>query len=236
MNPPNKVVIGNATLFCADNMTIDHEQYGCDLADLAVVSDPPYGIDIMTDMDFARGTTSTRGKEFKPIKGNDQEFDPTPWLIGKEQILWGANHYAHNLPHNGRWLNWDKRCKVVPSRNQADCELAWCSEYGAARTFYHVWDGFIRDSEKTVERTHPTQKPIALMRWCLQFTDCHYILDPYMGTGATGIAAIIEGRKFIGIEFEREYFDIACRRIAEAQSERLPDYLRQHETQQDFFV
>lgn len=211
----------------------DHIQW---LGDMAVVSDPPYGVEIMTDMDFQRKTGTGQGKKFKPVMGNDQEFDPTPWLIGKEQVLWGANHYAHHLPHNGRWLVWDKRCGVVPERNQADCELAWCSSYGAARMFRHVWDGFLRDSEQGQERTHPTQKPIALMEWCLGFTDCEIILDPFMGSGATGLAAVKHGRKFIGIEFEQEYFDVACERIAKAQCERLPAHLRDNQHQVDLFA
>ncbi len=230
------VTIGNATLFCADNMMIGFNKYGCDLSELAVVSDPPYGVPIMTDMDFNRNTGSGQGKTFKPVKGNDEDFDPRPWLIGKEQILWGANHYAHRLPHNGRTLIWDKRCGVVPERNQADAEIAWHSEYGAARIFRHLWDGFLRDSEKGQERTHPTQKPIALMEWCLEFTDCEYILDPFMGAGATGIAAVKQGRKFIGIEYEREYFEIACKRIAEAQSVKMPEHMRVKQEQVDLFV
>jgi len=237
------VRIGDAVLICGDNKqwnpglaAIIALEHGFDVDDLAVVSDPPYGVPIMTDMDFNRKTGTGQGKTFKPVMGNDEEFDPTPWLIGKEQILWGANHYAHNLPHNGRWLNWDKRCQVSPSRNQADCELAWCSEYGAARTFYHVWDGFLRDSEKGAERVHPTQKPVQLMDWCMTFTDCKTIFDPYMGAGSTGVAAVRAGRKFIGIEFDRDYFEAACKRIAEAQSEKLPETMRVRQQQVDLFL
>lgn len=236
--------VGDAILLLGDNrewnkgtqalIELQHKDFNFD--DMAVVSDPPYGIDIITDMNFNRSTGSAQGKTFKPVKENDQEFDPTPWLIGKEQILWGANHYAKHLPHNGRWLVWDKRCQVAPPRNQADGEMAWCSEYGAARIFYHVWDGFMRDSEKGVERVHPTQKPIALMEWCLEFTDCNLIFDPYMGSGTTGLAAIRKGRKFIGIEYEEEYFKAACLRLAKAQNERLPEYIKTNQKQVDLFV
>lgn len=231
-----KVEIGNAILFHGNSLDIDDLNCGIDKADIAVVSDPPYGVDIMTDFDFKRKTGSGQGKKFKEVYGNDNEFDPTPWLTYGFQLLWGANHYAHTLPHNGRWLSWDKRCQVVPQRHQADCELAWCSEYGAARIFYHVWDGFLRDSEKGQERVHPTQKPVELMRWCLSFTDKETIIDPYMGSGSTGVAALREGRKFIGVEYDREYFEIACERMAKAQCVQMPVEMMKEKDQGDMFV
>jgi site-specific DNA-methyltransferase (adenine-specific)/modification methylase len=238
------VQIGNAWLFCCDNQHFMdseiladlHDNCGIDIDDMAVVSDPPYGVEIMTDMSFERVSGSGQGKYFKPVHGNDQDFDPTPWLIGKEQILWGYEHYGHRLPHRGRQLVWDKRCGVVPERNQACCETAWHSKPGAARMFRHLWDGFLRDSERGVERMHPTQKPTALMEWCLGFTDCQTIFDPFMGAGSTGEAAVRAGRKFIGIEIERDYFDYACERLAKAQCERLPEHLRENQQQVDLFA
>lgn len=238
------VRIGRAVLLLGDNTKwnkgtqalIELQHPDIDFDDMAVVSDPPYGIEIMTDMSFERKTGTAQGKWFKEVHGNGNEFDPRPWLLGKEQILWGANHYARHLPHNGRWLVWDKRCQVAPPRNQADGEMAWCSEYGAARIFYHVWDGFLRDSEKGQERAHPTQKPVALMEWCLGFTDCKTIFDPFMGAGSTGVAAVRAGRKFVGIEIEREYFDAACERLAKVQGEKLPDHLKTNQDQVDLFI
>lgn len=236
--------IGKAILLCGDNKEwfkggralVELQHNDVDFEDLATVSDPPYGVEIMTDMSFDRVSGSAQGKYFKPVKGNDEAFDPTPWLIGKEQILWGYEHYGHRLPHAGRNLIWDKRCGVVPERNQADVETAWCSKPGAARMFRHLWDGFLRDSEQGTERVHPTQKPIQLMEWCLTFTKCKTIFDPFMGAGSTGIAAVRAGRHFIGIEYEPEYFEAACRRIAEAQCERLPESMRDNLDQVDLFI
>lgn len=239
--PFEVVQIGKALLLHGNNRDYNsayeeilRRRFGVE-QDYAIITDPPYGIPIMTDMSFERKTGTAQDKWFKEVHENDNEFDPTPWLKGKFQLFWGANHYAHNLPHNGRWLVWDKRCQVAPQRNQADSELAWCSEYGAARTFYHVWDGFLKDSEQGNERLHPTQKPIALMEWCLEFTDCNTVFDPYMGSGTTGVAAVRNGRQFIGIEFEREYFEIACKRLAEAQSEKMPAHLNKTD-QVDLFI
>ena len=71
-------------------------------------------------------------------------------------------------------------------------------------------------------KQHPTQKPVALMQWCLGFLpDAKTILDPFMGSGTTGVACVKLGRKFTGIELDSDYFDIACKRIEEAY--RQPD-------------
>jgi len=189
----------------------------------AVVTDPPYGVPINTNYNLGKkGNRAAHGKEFAPVIGNDKEFDPSPFLNFPFVLMWGANHYAHRLPHNGRWLIWDKRGNVQPQRTQADCELAWVSEYGAARVKYHIWDGMIKQSERGIQREHPTQKPIEVMAWSISFLPkkATTILDPFMGSGTTGVAAVQEGRKFIGIELERKYFDIACRRIEEAQRQQ----------------
>jgi DNA modification methylase len=96
--------------------------------------------------------------------------------------------------------------------------VAWTNATGRAKGFRHLWAGAIRASEHTANvREHPTQKPIALMEWCLGFIpNAQTILDPFMGSGTTGVACANLGRSFIGIEREPAYFDIACRRIAKA--------------------
>ena len=218
MKYQRKEVIGNCTLYLANcHDIVPH----IDPA-VACVADPPYGVPIMVDMDFERkgkvkkAGRATEGKKFKEVIGNDEEFDPAPFMRFKEVILWGANHFAHRLPHNGRWLIWDKRCGVIPERTQADGEIAWCNEYGAARIFRHVWDGMVRDSERGVQRVHPTQKPVALMEWCLKFIKADTVVDPFMGSGSTALACIRAGRAFIGCELDEEYFDAACKRIQNA--------------------
>jgi site-specific DNA-methyltransferase (adenine-specific)/modification methylase len=131
-------------------------------------------------------------------------------------ILWGGNHFANQLPASPCWFVWDKRAKSEHSNSFADCEIAWTNLGTPARVFRHHWDGMMRDSEKGIARDHPTQKPIALMRWCIEKAGVEIgrtILDPFMGSGTTGVAAVSLGRKFIGIEIEEKYFDIACRRI-----------------------
>jgi len=174
----------------------------------AVVTDPPYGIS------YQKGTGG-KGKHtvrnIEAIAGDTEPFDPTPWLGFDEVILWGANHYASRLPH-GRWLAWDKLAGMPEFDSFSDVEFAWRKGRGKDRIFNHLWKGICKESEKGgKERWHPTQKPVALMIWCIEQlpATCRTILDPFMGSGTTGVACVKLGRRFIGIEIEPKYFDIA---------------------------
>jgi len=193
---------------------------------MAVVSDPPYGIA------FAHGGNDRGGigkgryaTKFAgaAIVGDDAPFDPSPLLAFSDTvILWGGNHFADRLPPSPSWLIWDKRAASHHTNDFADCEMAWTSRKGVARVFRHQWDGMMKASERGIERVHPTQKPIELMKWCLeQIPDSGSILDPFMGSGSTGVAAVKLSRKFTGIEIDPGYFDIACKRIEQAL--RQPD-------------
>jgi site-specific DNA-methyltransferase (adenine-specific) len=162
------------------------------------------------------------------IVGDDAPFDPSPWLtVAPVVLLWGAHKFAHKLPDGG-WLVWDK----VPTgklRDQGDGEAAWINIARPMRIFRLLWDGVCVGSEARHEvtagqrRVHPTQKPEALMRWCIgQAGNPPSILDQFMGSGSTGVAAMQLGLSFIGIEIEPQYYEIACERIENAQrQERL---------------
>ena len=206
--------IGDATLYLADCRDVLPTLSGVD----AVVTDPPYGIGYSHGVGGGRLARSTKFDNH-PLIGDDRPFDPTPWVLFQEAILWGANHYASRLPDASCWLTWDKRDGVC-SNDQADCEHAWTNLGGPARVIRHLWNGMLKASERGVEREHPTQKPIAVMEWCVRFVTRNIILDPFMGSGTTGVACARLGRKFIGIEIEPRYFDIACRRIEEAYRQR----------------
>lgn len=184
----------------------------------AVVTDPPYGISYRAPTGVgARGVYAPGlpRRDYGAIAGDDKPFDPSPWLAFPEAVLWGANHYANNLPPSAGWLVWDKRDGMTPNNN-SDCEIAWLKGGGSARLFRHLWNGMCQASEKGATRSHPTQKPIALMKWCLTFIRGRSILDPFMGSGTTGIACVHLGRAFTGIEIDPGYFDIACKRISAA--------------------
>ena len=207
---PRKETIGDATLYLGDCREILPTLPRVD----AVVTDPPYGIGFVHS---GKGGCLARSTQFGgvAIAGDDKPFDPTPWLDFPEVILWGGNHFASRLPDASCWLTWDKRDGVC-SNDQADGEHAWTNLKGPARIKRHLWNGMLKQSERGEVRSHPTQKPVAVMQWALEMTRGRTILDPFMGSGTTGVACMKLGRKFIGIEIEPKYFDIACKRIEEA--------------------
>lgn len=211
--------IGNQRLILGDCLTIMPTLGRFD----AVVTDSPYGIGFSHGGGGGKLARSTR-LDHMPIIGDEKPFDPAPLLaLGIPAVLWGGNHFADRLPASQSWLTWDKRCADY-SNDQADCEMAWTNLGFPARMFRHVWNGMLRGSESKTPRVHPTQKPVALMEWCLGFLpDAKTILDPFMGSGTTLVACQRMGRFGTGIELDPDYFDIACKRVDEAS--RQPDLL-----------
>lgn len=190
----------------------------------AVISDPPYGIGYVRGQKnksgIYRGANAVaRQNKFAgiPIVGDGEPFDPAPLLRFGNVLIWGADHYRLVLPAGGRWLAWDKLAGKTSWDSFADVEFGWHSQGGASRVFSYLWKGLAcdkRESGGPLERDHPTQKPIDLMMWCIKQAGMpRSIIDPYMGSGTTGVAALRLGRKFIGIEIAERWFDVACRRI-----------------------
>lgn len=207
-----KEVIGDATLYLGDCLDVLPTLGKVD----AVLTDPPYGMNLDTDFSGFNGW-SGKGHEYKRVIGDDQPFDPAPWLkVAPVCIFWGANHFASRLPDSGGWLVFNKRGDGKPSEICfGDCELAWANRLQSVRMYSQIWHGVSRWSSEG--RHHPTQKSIGLMQWCIeQAGNPQTVLDPYCGSGTTGVACAKLGRKFIGIEIEERYFTIACRRIEEA--------------------
>jgi len=199
----NPVTIGNATLYLGDCRDILPTLDKVD----AVVTDPPYGI----GKRMTGGTWATKSSHYADMQIWDLEA-PLQTItdiidLKMPTLIWGGNYFT--LPPSRCWLVWRK--PYFPT--MADCELAWTSLDANAR----VWEGNRSEGEKQ----HPTQKPVALMKWCLSFfPDSETILDPFMGSGTTGVAAVQMGRKFIGIELDPDYFKIACKRIEDAQRQK----------------
>jgi site-specific DNA-methyltransferase (adenine-specific)/modification methylase len=207
--------IGDCTLYLGDCLEIMPTLGPVD----AVVTDPPYGIGHKAHSNTALQNGKPRIKAYADakIEGDSADFDPSPWLNFPDVILWGANHYAQALPR-GRWLVWNKLGHVEPWDSFSDVEIAWHNRRGSDRIFSLLWKG-LAQGEKAGggTRFHPTMKPIGLMMWCLSFVpDAKTILDPFMGSGTTGVACVKLGRKFIGIEIDEAYFNIACERIRDA--------------------
>ncbi len=170
----------------------------------AVVTDPPYGIGISAN--------PVRQKHERMTWDNaipEAEVFERLCAMSKTQIIWGGNYF--NLPPTQCFLIWDK---VQPENfSLAMCEQAWTNLKHPAKLFKrHV---------VSYKKHHPTQKPDELMVWCVGFIEKETtVLDPFMGSGTTGVACIRTGRKFIGIEKEPKYFDIAVSRVKE-EFERL---------------
>ena len=175
----------------------------------AVVTDPPYGIAATWKGGFSAKHGWGNAKDQGELRNSWDQEPPDPTLLiglierSAEIVLWGGNYF--DLPTSRGWLVWNK-----PERGftLAEAELAWTN----IDTVIRVFDGVRSDPG----REHPTQKPIALMKWCVQRLNGRTILDPFMGSGTTGVAAVKLGRKFIGIELHEPYFDIAVRRISDA--------------------
>ena len=197
------VIIGNATLYCGDCMDILPTLAKVD----AVITDPPYGIGQDGGAQRTRGKRYTNGDKlgWDNCRPEKSIFDALE-AAGDVRIYWGGNYFADYLPATMGWLYWEKRM----GGDFADGELAWTSQHRALRQFSHF--------KKNKGDEHPTQKPVELMRWCIEICKNapQDILDPFMGSGTTGVAAIQLGRSFIGIEREPKYFDIACKRIEQA--------------------
>lgn len=185
--------------------------------DYAIVSDVPYGI----NWSRGEGGSAVRGTRApavrhsrKPIAGDAKPFDPTPLLRFSEVVIFGANHYCDRLP-SGKWHAWDKLHGWPSHDNNSDVEFIWqMGKPGASRIISHLWKGVQQDSEKGQSKVHQSQKPVAVMEWSIGFVGIdRVVVDPYMGSGSTGVAAVRLGRKFIGVELELEHFDTARRRI-----------------------
>jgi site-specific DNA-methyltransferase (adenine-specific) len=201
--------IGDCTLYLADCMDVLPTLGKVD----AVVTDPPYGIGIDGQTQRIKGKKSDRrGYDFKGWDSErPEEVIKLLAMLDCPQIIWGGNYFADLLPAGDKWPVWDKGQRI----QQSDCELAYTNMDGALRVFTLNRMALQQDGAQ-----HPTQKPLSLMRWCLSFIDDSLVIcDPFMGSGTTGVACVKMGRKFIGIEREPEYFEIACKRIREAYAQ-----------------
>ncbi len=201
--------IGDATLYLGDCREILPTLPKVD----AVITDPPYGLG---DLWVGGGGGKKTSWKFDPNEAkawDGKTSDAVEGLLelAKQVVIWGGNYYK--LPPSRCWLVWDKKQNDQWTTGQA--ELAWSNLERPVRVFRFAQCEQASEGKKY----HPTQKPLALMQWCAKWTT-GTILDPFMGSGTTGVAAMQLGRKFIGIEIEPKYFDIACERIENAQRQQ----------------
>lgn len=187
----------------------------------AVVTDPPYGI-------FKN--SASEGKMFGKATIYSDDKSAPDWDVRPDADLlrlvlsaaplwtiWGGNYMASDLGDTKGLLIWNK---LTGNNSYADGECAFTNKVGTMRILNHQWCGAFKDSERGERAIHPTQKPIAVMQWAIeQAKKAVTILDPFMGSGTTGVACVKLGRKFIGIEIDSGYFDIACKRIKDAYAQ-----------------
>lgn len=174
-----------------------------------VVTDPPYGIGV---------NKMTLGNRKGIIYRGERNWDDTPaniefiLSIGCPVIIWGGNYFK--VPPSRCWLVWDKG---TGNNDFADCELAWTNLDKVVKKYFRSWVGANAKEHFEYDRNHPTQKPISLMEWCIKQAndEAQTILDPFLGSGTTAVAAKQLGRKYIGIEIEEKYCDIARQRLAQ---------------------
>ena len=199
-----KEQIGDTTLYLGDCLEILPTLEKVD----AVVTDPPYGI----GRDGKPPSTSSHGghKGYEFLGWDQKPADIQPLLdMNLPAVIWGGNYFQ--TPPSRCWLIWDKGQRI----DQADAEMAWTNLDMPVRVNVTNRAAIMQDGA-----VHPTQKPVRIMSWCLSFLPAaKTILDPFMGSGTTGVACANLGRKFIGIEIEPKYFDIACERITAAYAQ-----------------
>jgi site-specific DNA-methyltransferase (adenine-specific) len=189
-------------------------------------ADPPYGVGEKTfrrsrsrgiNKALDRGGHRARARDWDPVVGDDQPFDPSPLLLFPRRVLWGANNYANRLPPTTTWWWWDKRAGTTSDDN-ADGELAWTNLGGPSRQFTHLWRGLCQDSEKAHggRRLHPTQKPKALSSWGFQQAKLRrgdLVFSPYLGSGPEAASAREMGLRLIGCEMVEAYCAAAVSRL-----------------------
>ena len=211
-NAARTEVIGDCTLYQGDCAVILPQLPDFDL----ILTDPPYGINA------AAGIGKFGVAKFKDCTGDTWDnTTPPQWLLGlvltkgTNQIIFGGNYF--NLPPSSCWLVWDKD---NGKSDFADCELVWTSFSSAVRKIRYRWQGMLQENMKYKDyRQHPTQKPVAVMRWIIEnySSKDSTILDPFMGSGTTLVAAKQLGREAVGIEISEKYCEIARKKLAEAQ-------------------
>lgn len=177
-----------------------------------LLADPPYGIGLAPNGRVGRG-----GTQFEPVTWDSAP--PAPWVLqmlisrARWQVLWGGNYYE-GLARATCWLVWDK---VNGTTNFADCELAWTNYRRAVRMLRWRWCGALQqDMQNKETRVHPAQKPVPLLEWCMGWVpEARTVLDPYMGSGSTLVAAQRRGLRAVGIDSHEPYCALAVQRLQE---------------------
>ena len=226
------ILLGRHRLMCGDSTDTGDVGRLMDGAKADMVfTDPPYGIDIVNEdkvrisAEVKMGKVGTKGlvkaKQYRPVIGDDKQFDPTFLLnLAPRIILWGANNYASKLPDMMHWIVWDKKAEIGADHNNfSDVELAWTNIGKKSCAIYrYLWSGLLRAGDRKTElkeRVHPTQKPVGLFCEIFNgYTSENYILlDLFLGSGSTLIACEQTNRICYGMELDPKYCDVIVKRF-----------------------
>ena len=211
--------LGEHRLMCGDSTKIDDTDKLIKGIKIDLVyTDPPYGINEKGDRSERGGLT--QGNKLKDFKDDSIQYAVDSYNICEgvykipRQVWWGANYYCHHLPQSNNWFVWDKRVEEKQKDTQSDCELAWVkSKWSSVRIFRHLWKGMMKGSEKGQRRVHPTQKPVALAEWSLDyFKEFETVLDLFGGSGSTLLACEKKKKKCFMMEFDPHYVDVIIKR------------------------
>lgn len=180
-----------------------------------LLTDPPYGIGEGNQKRILSRSKVAAARDYGDSNWDDKPVYGLEVIVGQylKAVVWGGNYY--NFPPTKCLLVWDKD---NGENDFADCEIAWTNFDKAVRKFKWRWAGMLQEKggDKKEARQHPTQKPLSLMSWCIkQAGECETILDPFMGSGTTLVAAKQEGKKAVGIELEEKYCEVAVNRLAQ---------------------
>lgn len=226
-------ICGKHRVMCGDSTSAEDVTalLAGDTVDM-VLTDPPYGISIVSNKTSAdggggalkfKGTVGggkiVKAKTYDAVIGDDtidvaiKAIELIKTLKAKVEVIWGGNYYAKHLENSPCWVVWDKD----NTGNFADAELAWTNQKTAVRIFKHLWNGMSRAGDRKTEgktRCHPTQKPVALSEWCINAygLSCKVVLDLFGGSGSCLIACEKTGRDSRTMEISPNYVDVIVKR------------------------
>lgn len=187
-----------------------------------LITDPPYGIGVDGQIGGAGACENIKytQKDWDKERISKEYFD-LMFKVSKNQIIFGANYYTDILPPCKSLSVWDKRINDLDRNNFADCEFIYVSQ-GVSRVFRYQYKGMIQGNMKLKEqRFHPTQKPVDIIIQLLNYytKEGDSILDPFMGSFTTAVACHKMGRKYIGAELDKEYFEKGVERLNKVKSQ-----------------
>ena len=228
--------LGNHRLMCGDSTKIEDVEKLMDgqKADM-VFTDPPYGINLQTDLSSIKTELKGwhgQGGKYKPVIGDDEPFDASffiEYFGNVEQFWWGANYYAYSLPEyiNCSWLVWDKRENESGGKVNggvgSSFELCWSKQKHRQEIIRKLWSGLYGTETQDVRnRIHPTQKPIEVCNWIITrySTDGDNVVDIFGGSGSTLIACEQTNRKCYMMELDPHYCQVIIDRWEKLTGEK----------------